>query len=111
MLSNFDKIVNSTFYLEDYASEEPKRVLIEKSLTAEKDSNLSLTLLNEFLDLIIFLDQLYKDDEGQIEFFKRFKDPLIFILAKSYDLKWLKFSFQTKEFFTLKVNFIFFDSN
>jgi len=106
MLSNFDKIVNSTFYLGDYASEEPKRELIEKSLKVEKDSNLSLTLLNEFMDIIIFLDHMYKDDEGQIEFFKRFKDPLIFILAKSYDLKWLKFSYQTKEFFTLKVKFM-----
>ena len=107
MLSNFDQIVNSTFYLGEYASEEPKRDLIEKSLKANKASSLSLTLLNEFMDVIIFLDQLYKDDKGQIEFFKRFKDPLIFILAKSYDLKWLKFSYQTKEFFTLKVSSLF----
>ena len=102
MLANFDKVVNSTFYLGEFASNEPKRDLIEKSFKVEKPSNLSLTLLNEFMDLMIFLDQVYSNSNEQKEFFKKFKDPLIYILAKSYDPKWLKYSYQTKEFFNLK---------
>lgn len=103
MLTHFDKTIDSTFFLGEYKLELPKRELIEKALVMEKDSHLSLSLINEFMDLIIFLDQLYKDDPGQNEFFKKLRDPLIFIVAKSYDSKWLKFSHQTKEFFTLKV--------
>ena len=104
MLGNFDKIVDCTFYLNEFANDsEPKKDLIEKSLTASKPSKLSLTLLNEFMEVVIFLDQMYKDDPNQVEFFRAFRDPFIFTLAKSYDTKWLKFSSQTKEFFSLKV--------
>ena len=105
MLSDFDKIIDSTFLLGEYANTvEKKRDLIEKSLNANKPSKLSLKILNEFMELVIFLDQMYRDDPAQQEFFAAFKDPFIYTLAKSYDLKWLKYSHQTKEFFSLKVS-------
>jgi hypothetical protein len=107
MLLDFDNIIQSTFYYGDWASIEPRKDLIEKSLKAEKPSNLSLSLLNEFMELMIFLDQMYSNDPGQKDFFSQFKDPFIYILAKSYDPKWLKFSHQTKEFFSLKVSLPF----
>lgn len=55
------------------------------------------------MELVIFLDNMYKDDAEQEAFFKEFKDPFIYALAKGYDLKWLKFPHQTKIFFSLKV--------
>lgn len=103
MLGNFDKIIESTFYIGEYASEKTNKELIEQSLKEDKPGSLSLTVLNEFMEIMIFLDQLYNDDPAQKEFFKVFKDPFIFTLAKSYDTQWLKFSHQTKEFFSLKV--------
>lgn len=105
MLNNFDTIIEKTFYLKEYEmKEQTKGEIIEHSLKATKKSEDSLTILNEFMELIIFLDQMYKNDPAQAEFFKAFKDPFIFTLAKSYDLKWLKYSYQTKEFFSLKVS-------
>lgn len=56
------------------------------------------------MELVIFLDNMYKDDQEQQTFFKDFKDPFIFALAKSYDPKWLKYPYQTKAFFSLKVS-------
>lgn len=106
MLTHFDKAIESTFFFGEYKSELSKMQLIEKASSMEKDSRLSLSLINEFMDLIIFLDQLYKDDPEQLDFFKKLKEPLIFIVAKSYDSKWLKFFHQTKEFFTLKVSLL-----
>jgi hypothetical protein len=107
MLGKFDKIINSTFYQEDFAvPNETNFDLIEKNVNAYKSSDLSLTVLNDFMELIIFLDQMYKDDPYQKVFFKNFKDPFIFALAKSYESRWLKFSHQTKEFFSLKVRLL-----
>ena len=46
---------------------------------------------------------MFKDDPEQEVFFKEFKEPFIYALAKGYDFKWLKYLHQTKIFFSLKV--------
>jgi len=104
MLGNFDDIVDNTFYQGKYENKtDPTIVLIVKNLNSKKPSKMSLTVLNSFMELVVFLDMMYSNDPGQKDFFIAFKDPFIYTLAKSYDPKWLKFSDQTKEFFALKV--------
>ena len=72
-------------------------------------------ILNEFMELLILLDQIYAAPELQRNFFDKFKEPFIFVLAKSCDSKgkfYLSIIFdnlghldphQTKEFINLKV--------
>jgi hypothetical protein len=103
MLKDFEKILKITFFLEEPEQETSKIDIIEKSLKKNGPSKYSLTVLNEFFELIIFLDQLYKADENQREFFDKFKEPFLVALATPYNQKWSKFSHQTKEFFSLKV--------
>ena len=57
------------------------------------------------MELVIFLDNMFKDDPEQEVFFKEFKEPFIYALAKGYDFKWLKYLHQTKIFFSLKIDY------
>lgn len=92
MIANFDNYYSkSTGGAIEDKKQETTGENIQEEFTIDDNnrdlvkSNESLKILNEFMELLILLDQLYTAPEQQQKFFDSFKDPFLFVLAKSYD--------------------------